>query len=122
MTEINVKFQIRTHFAEGTKEYNELVELLTGDSKLVEKTLSDIYEKSGYGFDMDKTQELLERYDRLQKSKNNTPNIDSTEEIRYNKKVKYIPYNKIGTESVNYIRSELRSLYESIDGCVADGI
>lgn len=75
-----------THFAEGTKEYNDLVELLAGDSKLVEKTLSDIYEKSGYGFDSDKTQELLDRYNRLQKSKNNAPNIDSNEEIRYNKK------------------------------------
>ena len=94
-----------THFSEGTKEYNELVELLTGDSKLVEKTLSDIYNKSGYGFDKVKTKELLERYDRLQKSKNNTPNIDSTEEIRYNRKrFKFIhknfpPENESGSEA-----------------------
>lgn len=113
-----------THFAEGTKEYQELMDALTGDSKLVEKTLSDIFEKAGYGFDKDKTIELLNRYERLQNSKNKTPNIDSNEEIRYNRKkiARYISYDKIGTESVNYISSELRSVYEGVDGCVADGI
>ena len=78
-----------THFAEGTKEYQELMDALTGDSKLVEKTLSDIFEKAGYGFDKDKTIELLNRYERLQNSKNKTPNIDSNEEIRYNRKRTY---------------------------------
>ena len=79
-----------THFAEGTKEYQELMDALTGDSKLVEKTLSDIFEKAGYGFDKDKTIELLNRYERLQNSKNKTPNIDSNEEIRYNRKNDFV--------------------------------
>ena len=79
-----------THFAEGTKEYQELMDALTGDSKLVEKTLADIFEKAGYGFDKEKTQDLLKRYNRLQNSKNKTANIDSQEEIRYNRKNDFV--------------------------------
>ncbi len=94
-----------THFAEGTKEYQELMDVLTGDSKLVEKTLSDIFEKAGYGFDKDKTRQLLNRYEKLQNSKNKTPNIDSNEEIRYNRKYfkflhkNFPPENESGSEA-----------------------
>ena len=45
-----------THYAEGSKEYNDLVSFLVSDTALVEKTADKILEK-GYGFDPEKLRE-----------------------------------------------------------------
>ena len=100
-----------THFAEGTEEYSKLVEFLKGDRKLVDKSITDILEKSGYGFDADETSDLL------------TSDIDSDERILYNRKkiAQYIPYSQVGNGAIRHIKTELRKIYNNEDG-VADGV
>ena len=75
-----------THYAEGTKEYRALVDFLSGDASLAKKTLSDLLNKSGYGFTEAKTKKILDKYNRQKTAGNTTADIDSREEIRYNRK------------------------------------
>ena len=42
--------------------------------------------------------------------------------IRYSKRAKYIPYDKIGAANITFLRSELRKLYSGINDGVADSI
>ncbi len=62
-------------------------------------------------------------YDRVGNSKTNNGNNEN--EIRYNingKIRKYLSYNKVGIDNVNYIRNEINKLYSGVKDGIADGI
>ena len=60
-------------------------------------------------------------------------NVDSEAKVQYNRGrsgnnrkksrvVKYIPYDKIGTPNISYIRSELSKIFDGVEDGIADGI
>lgn len=115
-----------THFSEGTAEYQKLMNALTGDTKLTQKTLSELFDKSGYGFDKVKTEQILDKYGRLVNSETPATDIDSREEIRYNRKYKEsgkkrIYYSQYNTEAMSWAFSsktkpgDIKVLYNAYD-------
>ncbi len=61
-----------THFAEGSEEYNKLIRFLKGDEALHNKTVNELLQKGGYGFDADKTSDIMGRYEKKQTSEEET--------------------------------------------------
>ena len=48
--------------------------------------------------------------------------LDKSDNIRYNKSVKYISYDAVGTENIANIKAELANIYADSDNAVADSI
>ena len=102
------------------------MDALTGDTKLTQKTLSELFDKSGYGFDKVKTEQILDKYGRLVNSETPATDIDSREEIRYNRKYKEsgkkrIYYSQYNTEVMSWAFSsktkpgDIKVLYNAYD-------
>ena len=94
-----------THFAEGSEEYNKLVRFLKGDEALHNKTVNELLQKGGYGFDADKTSDIINRYNKMKASGKTVTDVDSRGEIKYNKKYfkfkhkNFPPENESGSEA-----------------------